>query len=109
MDFLGFLVQLDPRLQELIALGVTVVVSFLFLQIANVLPWLAEYLGQYKTGIVVWLTGVVVQLVQAQLDRIPESWDSIVALVMQLIIEVIMVLVGFALYRRAKIKGYQAL
>lgn len=109
MDFLNFLVQLDPKLQELIALGVTFVFSWLVLQIANVLPWLAEYLGQYKVGIVTWFTGLIVQLVQAQLDKIPQTWDNVVLLVMQLLGEVIIILTAFAFYRRSKIKGYRAL
>lgn len=106
---LDFLVQLDPKLQELIALGVTFVISWLFLQLANKLPWLAEYLGQYKVGIVTWLTGLIVQLVQAQLDKVPATWDGVLVLVMQLIAEVVAILITFAFYRRSKIKGYQAL
>jgi hypothetical protein len=109
MDFINAFVQLDPRLQELLALLVTAVVSFLILQLAAVVPALAEYLGQYKVGIVTWLTGLAVQLVQAQLDRIPVAWESVAVLVMKLIAEVAVVLLGFALYRRAQVKGYQAL
>jgi hypothetical protein len=107
--FSAFFVQLDPRLQELIALGVTAVFSFLILQLATVVPALAEYLGQYKVSIVVWLTGIVTQLVQAQLDKIPASWESVATVAMQLAVEVAAVLLGFALYRRSQVKGYQAL
>lgn len=107
--FTAFFVQLDPRLQELVALGATAVVSFLILQIAAIYPALAEYIGQYKAGIVTWITGLVVQLVQAQLDKVPATWDSIVALVMQLIVEVAAVLFGFALWRRLQWKGSRAL
>jgi len=105
----NFYVALDPRLQEFVGLGVLFVVSYLLLQIAKVFPALAEYLGQYKTGIVVWLTGVAVQLIQLQLNRIPENWDEVVFAAMKLLVEVIVVLTTFALIRKYKVKGYQAL
>lgn len=105
----ALLVQLDPRLQEIVALLVTAVVSFLILQLATIVPDLAAYLGQYKVGIVTWLTGIVVQLVQAQLDRIPLEWEGVALVVMQLIVEVVLVLFAFALYRRRQLKGHIAL
>lgn len=89
-------VQIDPALQNLIALAVTALVSFLLLQLTNTLPWLAEYLGQYKVGIVTWLTALVIQLVQAGLDQIPMEWDAVASVAMKLIVEVVVVLLGFA-------------
>ena len=109
MDFINAFVQLDPRLQELIALGVSAVVSFLILQLVAVVPALADYLGQYKVGIVTWLTGLAVQLVQAQLNKIPVTWESVAVVVMQLIVEVSIVLLGFSLYRSKQWKGSEAL
>lgn len=106
---LSFLVQLDPKIQEFVALGLTLVFSFLILQVASFSPALAEYLGQYKVAIVTWFTGLVVQLIQAQIDKIPATYDSLVTLVMQLIVEVIIVLTTFYFIRRAKVKGYLAL
>lgn len=102
-------VQLDPKLQEFISLLVTALVTFLILQVTQKVPWLGEYLGQYKVGIVTWLTALIVQLVQAGLDKIPMQWDSVVAVAMQLIVEVIIVLLGLAAYRRSKLKGSKAL
>lgn len=109
MNLVNLFVVLDPKIQELIALGVTALVSFLLLQLAALFPALAAYLGQYKVGIITFLTGVVVQLVQAQLDKIPATYDSIVLIVMQLIIEVAIVLLGFSLYRKKQLKGHTAL
>lgn len=102
-------VQLDPLLQDAIALLVTAVVSFLILQLTAVVPALAEYLGAYKVGIVTWLTGLVVQLIQAQLDQIPASWETVAIVVMQLIVEVVLVLFGFSFYRKSQMKGSAAL
>lgn len=106
---LDFLVQLDPVAQELIAFAVTALVSFLLIQVYNVLPWLGDYLGQHKVAVTVWLTGVVVQLVQTYLDKIPESLDAVVITVIQLIIEVAVVLFGFAYAVKAEVKGSEAL
>lgn len=105
----NFAVQLDPKLQEFIAVAITFVVSYLLLQLANLSPDLAAYLGQYKVAIITWLTGLVVQLVQMGLDKIPVTWDSVVTLVMQLIVQVIIVLSTFAFMRRKQAKGYKAL
>lgn len=108
-----FLVQtfvpLDPALQQFILLGVTAVVSFLLLQLASYLPWLADYLGQYKAGIITWLTGLIVQLANAGLNQIPASWDEVVKLAMQLLAQVIAILIAFALWRKAKLRGSAAL
>ena len=109
MNLLTYFVQLDPRLQEFIGLGITLVVSYLLLQLAQLVPALADYLGQYKTGIVVWLTSIAVQLIQAKLNQIPANWDEVVYLVMKLIVEVVVVLLGFAVLRHYRVKGHQAL
>lgn len=106
---LELFVQLDPRLQEFVALGATLLVSWFFLQLANIFPVLAEYLGQYKASIVVWLTGVFVQLIQAQLNRIPVSWDEVVFIAMKLLAQVLVVLTTFAVLRKVKKLGYKAL
>jgi hypothetical protein len=110
MEFLSSMyVTLDPQLAEWIGLAATAIVAFLILQVANTLPWLGEYLGQHRVGITVWLTGILVQLTQSYLDRIPETFDSIVVLVMQLIVQVVVVFVTFAALKRAQVKGSQAL
>lgn len=106
---LSFYVQLDPSLQVVLELIVTFVVSFLFLQLSALSPALAEYLGQYKASIAVWLTGVVVQLIQTQLNKVPANWDEVVFITMKLIAEVILVLFGFAAIRATKTKGHIAL
>jgi hypothetical protein len=104
----GF-VELDPALQNWISIGVTALVSFLILQLVAYVPWLAEYLGQYKNGIVVWLTGIVIQLINAGLAQIPATWDEVLRIAMQLIAAVIAALVAFFLWKRAKLRGSAAL
>lgn len=103
----SFLVQLDPGLQNLIVFGLTALVSFLLLHLASLSPQLAEYIGQYKAGIVTWLSGLVFNLLQNYLNQVPESWDTVAALVMRLIVEVAAVLIGFSFLRRKGVKALQ--
>jgi hypothetical protein len=109
MDLVTNFVQLNPGLQELIVIGITALVSFLLLQLAALSPALADYIGQYKTGIVVWLSGLVFQLLQNQLNNVPANWEAVAGLVMQLIVAVAAVLLGFAGLRRAQVRGAAAL
>lgn len=102
-------VALDPQLQELIVFGLTALVSFLLLQLAAAVPWLAEYLGQYKVGIVTWLSGLVFQLLQAGLNQVPIEWEGVAVLVMQLIVVVAGVLLAFAGWRKINGRGSAAL
>ena len=106
---LAYFVQLDPQLQNYVALAFTFVVSYLILQLAAISPMLAEYLGQYKVGIVTWLTGLAVQLLQAQLNQIPATWDTVVIVAQRLLVEVLVVLVGFAAIRSKEFLGHNAL
>ena len=104
---LTFLVQLDPRLQTLIAFLVTGAVSYAILYLASFSPALAAFLGQYKAGIVTFFTGLIVNLIQNILNNIPERWDTVAALVMTLIVEVAVVLFGFSLLRKRGAKALQ--
>lgn len=109
MELLNSFVQLDPDIQNLIALGVTALFSFLLLQLANLYPALAAYLGQYKVAIVTWLTGLIVNLIQNVLNGLPATWDTVLVVAMRLIVEVAIVLIGFAVYRKSQLKGSAAL
>lgn len=102
---LGFLVQLDPGIQALIVTGLTALVSFLLLQLAALYPPLAEYIGQYKAGIVTWLSGLVFNLLQNWLNQVPQEWDNVAALVMRLVVEVAAVLLAFSFLRRKGVKN----
>jgi hypothetical protein len=99
------LAQLDPGLQSLITTGLTFVVGYLVLQLAALYPPLADYIGQYKVGIVTWLSGLVFNLLQNQLNQIPATWDAVAVLAMRLIVEVAAVLLAFSFMRARNVKG----
>lgn len=109
MNLVNWFVQLNPALQPFIELGITLVFSFLVLQVAKVIPALSEYLGQYKVAIVTWLTGIAVQLLQSVLNKIPLNWEEVAFAAQKLFVEVLLVLFAFAAIRHFKVKGYQAL
>ena len=98
-------VQLPAELQALIGVLVTFVISFLLVQIANVLPWLSDYLGQYKNEIIVWLTGLVVSIIQGWLNLIPAQWEPVAVLVGQLIVAVFAVLGFFKFLANRGVRG----
>lgn len=105
----GLFVQLDPSLQVVVEGVVTFVVSYLTLQLTALSPTFAEYLGQYKVGIVTWLTGVAIQVSQAQLNKVPENWDEVASIAMKLAAQVVVVLFGFSAVRAKQWKGHSAL
>lgn len=109
MNIVQSFVQLDPKLQEVIVWALTLAVAYLILQITQIAPWLGEYLGQNKTAIVTWLSGLVFQLLQNALDQVPTNWESVASLVMQLIVAVIIAFGVFAGLRKFKAPGYAAL
>lgn len=98
-------VQLDPTFQALITALVTLLVSYLLLQLATLWPALAEYLGQYKVGIVTWLSGLVFNLLQNVLNQVPATWDTVLALAMRLIVEVCVALGIFSYFRARGVKA----
>ena len=79
-----------PEIQQLILIAVTVLVSFVILQIAAVpsLKWLADYLGANKTAIVTWAVALIVQFIDVQLTGIPAQWEPVALAVGQLIVAV---------------------
>ena len=101
-------VQLDPSLADWIVYGVTALFAFLLMKLAADprLAWLARYLGQYRSVIIAWFSGVLIQLLQAGiLDKIPQMWDNVVTIAMQLIVAVIVTLYSFRLLSERGVTG----
>lgn len=108
----GALVKLDPTLAEWIVIGSTVIVGYLFAK-AGGIPFVAKLLeyfkvAQYKLVISAWLAGVAIQFLQAGiLDRIPQMWDNVVTIAMQLIVAVIVTLYSFRLLKDRGVQGFK--
>jgi hypothetical protein len=100
-------IALPNELQALIGVGITLVVSFLLVQVANVWPALGKYLGNYKQEIIVWFSGIVFTLIQGWLDQIPAAWEPVAILVFQLIVAVFAVLGFFKFLANRGVKSLQ--
>lgn len=102
----GF-VQTSPDIQALITFAVTALFSFLLLQLVSIpaLKWLADYLGQFKTQIVVWVVGLVVSLLDGVLLNVPLAWEPVAVIVMQLIVAVAAVFGIFGFLSRRGVRG----
>jgi hypothetical protein len=105
-------VQLDPALANWITIGATVVVGFLLAK-AGEIPFVKQiieyfHIEQHKLVISAWLAGVVIQFVQAGvLDRIPQMWDNVVTIVMQLLVAVIVTLYSFKRLADRGVQGFR--
>lgn len=102
-----YFVSTPPDVQALITVGVTFLVSFLLLQLANVpaLKWLADYLGQNKVQIVTWAVGLLVAAMDGALTNVPLAWEPVVVIAFQLIVAVFAALGVFGSLAK---RGYKA-
>ena len=101
-------VQLPDPLQAAILALVTFVVGFVFTQIANAIPWLGSFLGQYQVEISMAVAGALVTVVQNLLNAIPAQYDNIVTIVLQLLIAVLASLGFFQLFAKAGVRGFRS-
>ena len=104
-------VRLNPDLANWIVYGVTLLFGFLLMKLATLpqLSWLVDYLGRNQAIIIAWFSGIVIQFLQAGiLDKIPQMWDNVVTIVMQLIVAVIVTLYGFHLLGKRGVRGFRA-
>lgn len=104
--------KFDPTLAEWVLIGCTVLVGFLLAK-ASEIPFvksLLEYfkINEYRLAISAWLAGVIVQFAQVEiLDKIPQAWDGVVIIVMQLLVAVLVTLYGFRLLADRGVKGFK--
>ena len=107
-NFVQTFVQLPDPAQAAIFAAATFVLGFVITQISAVVPWLASFLGQYKTEISMAVSGAIVTVVQYVLNTIPVQYDNIVSLVIQLVLAVLAALVLFNFLAKKNVKGFTA-
>jgi hypothetical protein len=101
-------VQFPDPLQAAILALVTFVVGFLFTQIANALPWLGAFLGQYKVEISMAVSGALVTVIQNLLNAIPAQYDNVVTIALQLLIAVLASFGFFKFFEARGARGFRA-
>ncbi len=82
-------VALPSPIQLAILSLATLVVSFVFTQIAKALPFLADFLGQYVDEVATALAGAVVMAIQSWLNAIPPEWEGVANAALALVVAIL--------------------
>ena len=101
------IVELPSPIQIAILAGVTFVVGFIFTKIAEALPWLAAFLGQYVDEVSVAVAGALVLWIQNLLSAIPPEWEGVANSALALIVAILASLGLFKAARKARVPGFR--
>lgn len=101
-------VELPSPIQLAILSGVTFVVGFLFTKIAEAIPFLKDFLGQYVDEVSVAVAGALVLEVQNLLNAIPPEWEGVANAALALIVAVLAAIGLLKTFRKAGVKGFRA-
>ena len=102
----GF-IELPSPLQLAIVSAITFLVGFVFAKIAEAVPWLGGFLGEYADEVAMALSGAVVSAVQNWLNAVPAGYEGIVAAVLQVIVAALSALGLFRLFGKAGVRGFK--
>jgi len=102
-SFAQGVVELPSPIQLALLSLATLVVSFVFTQIAKALPFLAEFLGQYVDEVATALAGAVVLAIQNLLNAIPPEWEGVANSALALIVAI---LAAYGVIKAAKHIAY---
>jgi hypothetical protein len=109
--FVQGVVALPDQLQAAITLLVIFLVGWLFAKIAVWVPWLGEFLGQYKDQVSMAVSSALVLYAQQVLNTIPAQFDPIVTIVLQLIVAILVFLgvplAVFKFLRSKRVPGFR--
>jgi hypothetical protein len=100
-------VELPSPLQLAILSGVTFVVGFIFAKIAALIPWLADFLGQYVDEVSVAVAGAVVLSIQNALNAIPPEWEGVANAFLALLVAVLAAIGLLKSVRKARVPGFK--
>ncbi len=102
------LVQLPDPIQTAILIGVTFVVGFIFSKIAEALPFLGKFLGQYVDEVSMAVAGALVLWIQNLLNAIPAQWEGVANAALVLIVAVLAALGLVKTARKARVPGFRS-
>lgn len=100
-------IELPSPIQLAILAGVTFVVGFIFTKIAQALPWLREFLGQYVDEVSVTVAGAIVLWVQNLLNAIPPEWEGVASAALALIVAILAAIGLIKTARKARVPGFR--
>lgn len=82
-------VELPSPIQLAILSLCTLAVGFVFTKIAEAVPFLAEFLGQYVDEVSTAVAGALVLAIQGALNTIPPEWEGVANSVLALIVAIL--------------------
>jgi phage-related protein len=101
------LVELPSPIQIAVLSLVTFIVGYIFSKIAELIPWLANFLGQYVDEVSTAVAGAVVLALQSLLSTIPPEWEGVANAALVLIVAVLAAVGLFKTARKARVPGFR--
>jgi len=101
----AYLISLPPDTQAAVVALVVAGIGILIRLVANYVPWLGEFLDKYKEE---WGTAVGIYLVNLLQTYLPGGeWAGVSILLVQVVVAVLTVVIGKALFRKAGARGFK--
>ena len=100
-------IELPSPIQLAILTGVTFVVGLIFAKIAEALPFLKAFLGQYVDEVSIAVAGAVVLEIQSLLNAIPPQWEGVANAAFTLIVAILAAIGLIKTARKARVPGFR--
>jgi hypothetical protein len=101
-------VELPSPIQLAVLSLVTFVVGYIFTKIAEAVPPLADFLGQYVDEVSAAVAGALILAIQNLLGAVPPEWEGAVGALLALIVAVLAAIGLFKTLRRARVPGFRS-
>lgn len=100
-------IELPSPIQLAILSLVTFVVGYIFSRIAEVVPFLAKFLGEYVDEVSTAVAGALVLAIQSWLNAVPPQWEGVVGAALALIVAVLAAIGLFKTARKVRAPGFR--
>lgn len=99
-------VELPSPIQLAILSLVTFVVGYIFAKIAEAVPFLAAFLGEYVDEVSAAVAGALVLALQNALNAVPPEWEGVANSVLAVVVAVLAAIGLFKTARKARVPGF---
>jgi ABC-type Co2+ transport system permease subunit len=100
-------VELPQPIQLALLSLVTFLVGYIFARIAELVPWLAGFLGQYVDEVSTAVAGAVILALQNLLGAIPPQWEGVANAALMLVVAVLAAVGLLRTLRKARVPGFR--
>lgn len=101
-------IELPSPIQIAILSAVTFLVGYVFTKLAELIPQLSDFLGQYVDEVSTAVAGVVVMAIQSWLNAIPPEWEGVANAALALLVAILAAIGLFKTLRRARVPGFRS-